>query len=72
MSTSRGPPVLSRLPKEESFAEASSETLDVIADLFGILNDKPTKHVGKTKPMKVLHRKRPELIPFFDENIRRC
>lgn len=64
--------VLARLPKDEQFAEASPETLEVIADFFGILDAKPTKHVGKTKLLKVLHRKRPELIPLFDKNIRRC
>lgn len=63
---------LAKLPADETFAEASQETLSGIADLFGILDDTPTSQVGKTKLMKVLHRKRPELIPLFDENIRRC
>ncbi|WP_404291010.1 DUF6308 family protein [Glutamicibacter arilaitensis] len=64
--------VLKRLPEDEPFAEASAGTLDIMADFFGILDDKPTTQVGKTKLLKVLHRKRPELIPLFDENIRRC
>ncbi|MGO2053752.1 hypothetical protein CQ017_16470 [Arthrobacter sp. MYb224] len=64
--------VLARLPKDEPFAEASLETLETITDFFGILGAKPTTQVGKTKLLKVLHRKRPELIPLFDENIRRC
>lgn len=55
-----------------TFAEANADTLAAIADLFGILDAQPTYQVGKTKLMKVLHRKRPELIPLFDENIRRC
>ena len=55
-----------------NLGDAGSETLDAIADLFGILDEAPTPYVGKTKLMKVLHRKRPELIPLFDENIRRC
>lgn len=52
--------------------DANSETLDAIADLFGTLDETPTPYVGKTKLMKVLHRKRPELVPLYDENIRRC
>ncbi|GGJ69666.1 hypothetical protein GCM10007173_30510 [Glutamicibacter ardleyensis] len=55
-----------------TFAEASQTTVEAIADLFGILDDhRPTDYVGKTKLLKVLHRKRPELIPLYDENIRR-
>lgn len=64
--------VLAALPSDESFADASPETFDSIADLFGTLDEHPTCRVGKTKLMKVLHRRRPELIPLFDENIRRC
>lgn len=55
-----------------TLAEASQETLEAIADLVGILDEeRPTKHVGKTKLLKVLHRMRPDLIPLYDENIRR-
>lgn len=54
------------------FADAGPDTLSAIADLFGILDSYPTPQVGKTKLMKVLHRKRPSLIPLFDANIRRC
>lgn len=63
---------LTKLPTDETFADASPETFDAIADLFGILDERPTPQVGKTKLMKVLHRRRPELIPLFDENIRCC
>lgn len=55
-----------------NFADAGPETLSAIADMFGILDTHPTRHVSKTKLMKVMHRKRPGLIPLFDENIRRC
>ncbi|TJY69461.1 hypothetical protein E4J89_11105 [Arthrobacter sp. CAU 1506] len=55
-----------------TLAQAGEETLEAIADLFGVLDDIPVKHVGMTKLAKVLHRKRPKLIPLFDENIRRC
>lgn len=52
--------------------EAGPATLKAIADLFSVLDDAPVKHVGMTKLAKVLHRKRPQLIPLYDENIRRC
>lgn len=55
-----------------NFADAGPQTLGAVADMFGILDSRPTRHVGKTKLMKVLHRKRPELIPLFDRNILRC
>lgn len=54
------------------FATADAETLSAIADLFGILDKHSTPLVGKTKLVKVLHRKKPRIIPLFDENIRRC
>jgi Family of unknown function (DUF6308) len=51
---------------------ASSETLSAIVSLFGILEETPTKYVQLTTLSKVLHRKRPELLPLFDGNIRYC
>lgn len=63
---------LAKLPSEETFSNANPDVLDAVADLFGILDEEPTSQVGKTKLMKVLHRKKPELIPLFDGNIRRC
>jgi hypothetical protein len=53
-------------------ALANSETLDAIVSLFAILEEEPTKHVQLTTLSKVLHRKRPELLPLFDRNIRYC
>lgn len=62
---------MSVLPKDETLATAGTETLEAVADLFGILDEhNDTAYVGKTKLLKVLHRKRPALIPLFDENIR--
>ena len=54
-----------------NFAEASDGTMEAISNLVGILDVHPsTSQVGKTKLLKVLHRKRPGLIPLYDENIR--
>lgn len=55
-----------------SLADAEQSTVDALARLFGILDDYKTNQVGLTKLSKVLHRKRPELIPLYDENIRVC
>jgi hypothetical protein len=56
-----------------SLAEASDSTLEAIAELFGVLDRKdPTPGVRLTKLSKVLHLKRPDLIPLYDNNIWRC
>lgn len=54
------------------FANAEQPTIDALARLFGILDDFKPNQVSLTKLTKVLHRKRPELIPLYDENIRLC
>lgn len=55
-----------------TFAGAEQPTLEALARLFGVLDDYKPNQVSLTKLSKVLHRKRPELIPLFDENIRVC
>lgn len=56
-----------------SLADASDSTLEAIAALFGVLDRKdPTPGVRLTKLSKVLHLKRPDLIPLYDNNIWRC
>lgn len=50
--------------------DANDETLEAIAGLFGVLDEEaPTPQVGKTKLSKVLHRKMPNLIPLFDQQV---
>lgn len=53
-------------------ASAGSETIEAIVNLFGILEEHPTSYVRLTTLSKVLHRKRPELLPLFDKNIGYC
>jgi hypothetical protein len=55
-----------------TLADAKQPTVEALARLFGILDDYKTHQVSLTKLSKVLHRKRPELIPLYDENIRVC
>lgn len=55
----------------KSIASAGTDALEAIAHLFGVLDLGKTPQVGLTKLSKVLHRKRPHLIPLYDKNIRR-
>jgi len=55
-----------------TLADAEQPTLEALAWLFGILDDYKPNQVSMVKLSKVLHRKRPELIPLYDENIRVC
>lgn len=55
-----------------SLRDASPATLEAIADLFDVLEEKPADNVKLTTLSKVLHRKRPELLPLFDTKIRYC
>ncbi|WP_345447781.1 DUF6308 family protein [Arthrobacter gyeryongensis] len=53
-------------------ATADEKTLEAIVRLFGVLESTPVKYVRLTTLSKVLHRKRPDLLPLFDDNIRFC
>lgn len=53
-------------------ASAGAETLEAIVRLFGVLETTPARYVRLTTLSKVLHRKRPDLLPLFDDNIRYC
>ncbi|MCP1412932.1 DUF6308 family protein [Paenarthrobacter sp. A20] len=55
-----------------SLAEAGEQTIEALARLFGTLDEHKPSQVGLTKLSKVLHRKRPELIPLYDKNIYSC
>lgn len=53
-------------------ADADLTTLEAIVRLFGVLEAMPAKYIRLTTLSKVLHRKRPHLIPLFDDNIGYC
>lgn len=55
-----------------SLRDASPATLAAIADLFDVLEEKPVDNVKLTTLSKVVHRKRPELLPLFDAKVRYC
>ena len=47
-------------------------TIEAIVDLYDVVNEYRVPYVRLTTLTKVLHRKKPELLPLFDLNIRRC
>lgn len=55
-----------------SLSDASEGTREAIADLFDVLEERPADNVKLTTLSKVLHRKRPELLPLFDAKIAHC
>ncbi|WP_458114433.1 DUF6308 family protein [Arthrobacter sp. R1-13] len=52
-------------------ATAEKRTIKALVRLFRVL-DEPTRQVSLIKLSKILHRKRPELIPLYDTNIWTC
>lgn len=55
-----------------SFENATPDTLEAIARIFDVVWETRRPHVRLTKVAKVLHRKRPALLPLYDEYIRQC
>lgn len=62
---------LETLDSADSLIGADGKTICAVAKLFGVLDSVKTPQVGLTKLSKVLHRKRPGLIPLYDKNIKR-
>lgn len=52
--------------------EAGAETLSAIAKLYGVLDGKSTPQLRLVKLAKILHLKRPGLLPLYDDHIWRC
>ncbi|WP_444664285.1 DUF6308 family protein [Cellulomonas sp. CW35] len=63
---------LAAVPTGVALDEAENVAVTAVADLIGVLDDPSIPGVKLTKLSKVLHRKRPSLIPLYDEQIRRC
>lgn len=55
-----------------SLRDATQNTREAIADVFDVLEEKRADNVRLTTLSKVLHRKRPDLLPLFDDKIRHC
>ena len=63
---------LSHVREGIPLGEASRADLDAVAEVFAILDVPGIPGIRLTKLSKVLHRKRPQIIPLYDEHIRRC
>lgn len=63
---------LGKLPVDVDLADADQSVLADVGDLFAVLDaaDRPRNVLGTTLA-KVLHRKRPSLVPLYDEQVRR-
>jgi hypothetical protein len=62
---------LDLLPPELSLADAGPEHDRLIGRLFAVLDDPGVRGAQGTVLAMVLHRKRPALIPLYDEQVRR-
>lgn len=63
---------LKQIPKGAGLTDATADELERIVVLFGILDRRRAPGVQLTTLSKVLHRVRPNFIPLYDNNIRRC
>lgn len=63
---------LTAVPTDVALENANDEAVRAVTELIGVLDDPSIPGVKLTKLSKVLHRKRPALIPLYDEQIRRC
>lgn len=63
---------LSAIPLETSLAGATYDDIGAVLDLYAFLDTHPMPGVSLTTFSTLLHRKRPRLVPIFDERIERC
>lgn len=63
---------LDKVSAAVSLDAASDADLSPVMNLMGHLDDHALPGVRLTVLSKILHRKRPRLIPLYDEHIRRC
>ncbi len=64
--------LLDDLDPELSLVAAQPDHLHAIGALYGVLDDSDVHGTRGTRLSKILHRKRPALIPLYDEQVRRC
>lgn len=64
--------LLDRLPAETTLAQASEQELALVGQLFSGIDEKRLHGASGTTLAKILHRKRPTLIPLYDKHVGSC
>lgn len=64
--------VLDKLDPDLKLQEADAEDIALIGSLYEGIDAGRTHGASGTTLSKILHRKRPALIPLYDEHVRRC
>ena len=64
--------ILGSIQPEASLLDAAPRDVELVAQLFGLLDTLDFPGVRLTIFSKILHRKRPGIVPLYDEHIRRC
>lgn len=63
---------LARVPVDARLAEAGPAELELLGELFGVL-DRPAKERARGSILtKVMHRKRPAFVPLYDRHVDYC
>lgn len=60
---------LERLSNAPPLVKASDSDIEAVGDLYSVLDDPGVPFIKGTTLSKVLHRKRPGLIPLYDSNV---
>jgi hypothetical protein len=63
---------LADIPSDANLSAAPHSQLSLMGRLFGVLDEDRPQGVRATILAKVLHRKRPGLIPLYDRQVRAC
>ncbi len=61
---------LARVPLDFDLADADTDELAVLGDMFAVLDGPGVWGARGTVLAKVLHRKRPRFVPLYDEQVR--
>lgn len=63
---------LAHVPAGVSLGAATDPQLEAVADLIALLDAPGLPGIRLTKFSKVIHRKRPQIVPLYDKHIARC
>jgi Family of unknown function (DUF6308) len=61
--------LLDRIPLEQSLVDTDDDDLEILGELFGVVDNHGIKGAKGAVISKVLHRKRPAFIPLYDRQV---